>query len=50
MSGAGYVHVIMPVGSDPFVAEKKLAIAKAVKQAGGKISRLLAPQACIPAP
>src|ERR1700732_3449030 len=34
MRGTHYVHVIMPVGSDPFASEKKLAIAKGVRQAG----------------
>ena len=34
MNSVRYVHVIMPVGSDPLVAAKKLAIAKGVQQAG----------------
>jgi hypothetical protein len=34
MSGGRYVHVIMPVGSDPFAAAKKATIAKIVRDAG----------------
>jgi nucleoside 2-deoxyribosyltransferase len=34
MTDTRYVHVIMPIGSDPFVPAKKMAIAKGVKQAG----------------
>jgi nucleoside 2-deoxyribosyltransferase len=34
MSIAPYVHVIMPIGSDPLASSKKVAIAKGVKEAG----------------
>jgi hypothetical protein len=32
--GAGYVHVIMPVGSDPLFADKRAAINVAIERAG----------------
>src|SRR5271155_57911 len=34
MSVAGYVHVIMPVGSDPLFSDKRTAIDVAIKRAG----------------
>jgi nucleoside 2-deoxyribosyltransferase len=37
MSGSPYVHVIMPVGSDLFAAEKKRAIADGAARAGFEV-------------